>query len=76
MISMATPVIARAVGDGELGVFAVVLLILFLSAAEILGAEPDIRTRFAPFVETSSAIVLPLLLVFSLIVFTRVLMIL
>jgi uncharacterized protein (DUF983 family) len=75
MISMATPTILSATEGDELGVFAVILLIGLLSAAEILGAEPDIRKRFAPFMEASNAIVIPLLVVFSLIVLTRVLMI-
>ncbi|VUT27460.1 MAG: hypothetical protein SYNGOMJ08_00004 [Candidatus Syntrophoarchaeum sp. GoM_oil] len=76
MISMATPTIISAIGGGELGVFAVILLIGLLSAVEILGAESDIRERFAPFMEACNAIIIPLLFVFSLIVLTRVLMIL
>mgnify|MGYP000164960219 CR=1 FL=1 len=76
MIAMATPTVISAIGGSEPGVYAVLLLIGLLSAAEILGAEPDIRKRFAPFMEAYNAIVVPLLFVFSLIVLTRVLMIL
>jgi len=76
MISMVTPAIISAIVGEELAVFAVILLIGLLSAAEIIGAEPEIKRRFNPFMETYNAIVIPLLVVFALIVLTRIVMIL
>lgn len=74
MISMPAPTIISAIGGEELSIFAVVFLLMLLSAAEIL--DGDIRKRFAPFTDICNAIIVPLLSVFALITITRVIMVL
>ena len=76
MISMAAPTIISAIGGEELSIFAVVFLLMLLSAAEILDADSDIRKRFAPFMDMCNAIIVPLLSVFAMITITRVIMVL
>lgn len=76
MISMATPSIISAIGGEELSIYAVVFLLLILSAAEILDADSDVRNRFAPFMDMCNAIIVPLITVFIMITVTRVIMIL
>ncbi|MCK5216653.1 MAG: hypothetical protein KAJ93_02630 [Methanosarcinales archaeon] len=76
MISMATPSIISAIGGEELSICAVVFLLLLLSVAEILDADPDVRKRFAPFMDMCNAFIVPLIAVFIMITITKVIMVL
>lgn len=76
MISMATPSIISAIGGEELSIYAVIFLLLLLSVAEILDADPDVRKRFAPFTDICNAFIVPLITVFIMITITKVIMIL
>ena len=76
MISMATPTILSAIDSEELSKYAVIFLILILSAVEIFNANSDIRNRFAPFMEISNAIIIPLLSVLAMITITKVIKVL
>lgn len=76
MISMATPSIISAIGSEELSIYAVVFLLLLLSVAEILDANPDVRKRFAPFMDMCNAFIVPLIAVFIMITITKVIMVL
>jgi hypothetical protein len=76
MISMATPSIISAIGGEELSIYAVVFLLLLLSVAEILDADPDVRKRFAPFMDMCNAFIVPLIAVFIMITITKVIMVL
>jgi len=76
MISMVTPTILSAVGKEELGVFAIIFLLLLLSTVEMVEADHDIRNKFSVFKDTYNAIVIPLLFIFTLIVGTKVVMVL
>jgi hypothetical protein len=76
MISMATPSIISAIGGEELSIYAVVFLLLLLSVAEILDADPDVRKRFAPFMDMCNAFIVPLITVFIMITITKVIMVL
>lgn len=76
MISMATPSIISAIGGEELSIYAVVFLLLLLSVAEILDADPDVRKRFAPFMDMCNAFIVPLITVFIMITITKVVLVL
>ncbi|KAF5428712.1 hypothetical protein C5S42_02845 [Candidatus Methanomarinus sp.] len=76
MISMATHSIISAIGGKELSIYAVVFLLLLLSIAEILDADPDIRKRFAPFMDICNAFIVPLLTIFIMTTITKVIMVL
>ncbi len=76
MISMATPSIISAIGGEELSIYAVVFLLLLLSVAEILDADPDVRKRFVPFMDMCNAFIVPLITVFIMITITKVIMVL
>lgn len=76
MISMATPSIISAIGGEELSIYAVVFLLLLLSVAEILDADPDVRKRFAPFMDMCNAFIVPLITVLMMITITKVIMVL
>ena len=76
MISMATHSIISAIGGKELSIYAVVFLLLLLSVAEILDADPDVRKRFAPFMDMCNAFIVPLMAVFIMITITKVVMVL
>jgi hypothetical protein len=76
MISMATPSIISAIGGEELSIYAVVFLLLLLSVAEILDADPDVRKRFAPFMDMCNAFIVPLITVFIMITITKMIMVL
>lgn len=76
MISMATPSIISAIEGKELSLYAIFFLLLLLSAAEILDADPDIKKRFAPFLDICHAYIIPLVMVFIMIIITKVILIL
>ena len=76
IISMATPSIISAIGGEELSIYAVVFLLLLLSVAEILDADPDVRKRFAPFMDMCNAFIVPLITVFIMITITKVILVL
>ena len=76
MISMATPSIISAIEGKELSLCAIIFLLLLLSAAEILDADPDIRKRFAPFLDICNAYIIPLIMIFIMIIITKVIIIL
>ncbi|MFV9631898.1 MAG: hypothetical protein ACNYWM_12625 [Methanosarcinales archaeon] len=76
MISMATPSIISVIGGEELSIYAVVFLLLLLSVTEILDADPDVRKRFAPFMDMCNAFIVPLITVFIMITITKVIMVL
>jgi hypothetical protein len=77
MISMASSTIISVIRGGDRGLFVVILLLILLSSVEILNGKPlVIRRRFAPFIDTCNAIIIPFLLVFTIIVSIRIIMIL
>ncbi len=76
MISMATPSIISAIEGKELSLYTIVFLLMLLSAAEILNADPDIRKRFAPFLDICNAYIIPLIMIFIMIIITKVIIIL
>lgn len=77
MISMASSTIISVIRGGDRGLFVVILLLILLSSVEILnGKSVVIRRRFAPFIDTCNAIIIPFLLVFTIIVSIRIIMIL
>ena len=76
MISMSTPSIISVIEGKELSSYAIIFLLLLLSAAEILDADPDIRKRFAPFLDICNAYIIPLIMIFIMIIITKVIIIL
>jgi hypothetical protein len=77
MISMASSTFISAIGGGDRGLFVVILLLILLSSVEIFNGKPVvIRRRFAPFIDTCNAIIIPFLLVFTIIVSIRIIMLL
>ena len=76
MISMATPSIISAISGNELSMFAIIFLLLLVSAAGILYGDYDIKKRFTPFIDICNTNIVPLLSIFILIIITRVIMVL
>ena len=76
MISMSTPSIISVIEGKELSSYVIIFLLLLLSAAEILDADPDIRKRFAPFLDICNAYIIPLIMIFIMIIITQVIIIL
>ncbi|MCD4844519.1 MAG: hypothetical protein K8R25_08540 [Methanosarcinales archaeon] len=71
MISMAAPTIISSIQNPQLGFYTMILLSFLISAVEIINANPDNKSQFTPFIETSKAIIIPLLSVFAMIIITK-----
>lgn len=71
MISMAAPTIISYIGSDQPGLYTMILLSFFISAVEIINANPGNKSQFIPFIKTSNAIIIPLLLVFAMIIITK-----
>ena len=76
MISMTTPEVFSLINKTELGIYGVFILLVLLIAAELNDATETPNQTTKMFSGITNASIIPLMIVFVMIVMTRVVMIL